>query len=61
MGFCAVLRFCLGERIISDWLERAPVVDPIGAFEGGAFDGSDAAPGGAAMDQLRLEQAGFPG
>jgi hypothetical protein len=57
MGLCVIACFGLGGWDISDRFEQAPVVEPVDPFEGGEFHCLDAAPGGAAMDQLGLEQA----
>jgi len=49
------LSFC--GRDVSDRLEEATVVEPVDPFEGCVFDGLEAAPRTAAVDDLRLEQA----
>jgi hypothetical protein len=48
-GFCG--------RDIPDRLEQAAVVEPVHPFEGRLFDGLEAAPRSASVDDLGLKQA----
>jgi hypothetical protein len=56
-GLGIIAGFGLGGRDISDRLEEASVVEPVDPFEGGVFDGLEAAPRPAPMDDLGLVEA----
>lgn len=43
-GFCC--------RDVSDGLRQAPGIEPVDPFEGGVFDGVEAAPGATAVDDV---------
>jgi hypothetical protein len=49
--------FGLGGRDISDGFEQAAVVEPVDPFERGEFDGLDAAPRSAPVNDLGLVEA----
>ena len=54
---CVIGGFDLGGRDVSDRLEKASVVEPVGPFECRELDGLEGTPGSAPMDHLGLEQA----
>ncbi len=49
LGFCG--------RDVADWLEQAAVVEPVDPFERCVFDGLEASPWAATVDDFGLEQA----
>lgn len=46
--------FRLGGRHVSDWLEKAAVVEPIDPFERGELHGLEVAPWSSPVDDLGL-------
>ena len=57
LGLSIVACFGLGGWNVADRFEQAPVVEPVHPFQGGEFDGFQAAPRPAASDYLGLVEA----
>jgi hypothetical protein len=57
LGLSIVACFGLGGWNVADRFEQAPVAEPVHPFQGGGFDGLQAAPWPAAADHFGLVEA----